>query len=188
MLNHQVFSNIRRLYLHMVASITPIFPYIEVLKWLIDHIDGNKCLINDENHGCLGVFLPKKVQKYYKLRDPEQWINTEFVVKFYEVHDTSRLMASWWKEENKFTNQSNGWYGTINLRDPYICLMALISQLYGENEIQLGRNNLKIIEHLCTTGSNTEGRRGTNFLHGLIPSCCHVCKECLRRHESKLAG
>jgi len=56
----------------------------------------------------------------------------EFVVKFYEFHDTSRLMASWWKEENKFTNQRNGWYGTINIREPYIYLMALIYQLYEE--------------------------------------------------------
>jgi hypothetical protein len=41
-------------------------------------------------------------------------------------------MASWWKEDNKFTNQSNGRYGKINLRKPYIYLMALICQLYGE--------------------------------------------------------
>jgi hypothetical protein len=42
-------------------------------------------------------------------------------------------MASWWKEDNKFTNRSNGWYGMINLREPYIYLMALIYHLYGEN-------------------------------------------------------
>jgi hypothetical protein len=43
-------------------------------------------------------------------------------------------MASWWKEDKKFTNRSNGWYGNINLRDPYIYLMALIYWLYGEKE------------------------------------------------------
>jgi hypothetical protein len=69
-LNDQVFPNIRRSYLQMVASRTPIFPYIEVLKWLIDDTDTQKCLINDENGGCVGVFLPVEVQKYYKLRDP----------------------------------------------------------------------------------------------------------------------
>jgi hypothetical protein len=41
-------------------------------------------------------------------------------------------MASWWKEDKKFKNRSNGWYGTIKLRDPYIYLMALIYRLYGE--------------------------------------------------------
>ena len=56
------------------------------------------------------------------------------MVKFYEFHDTSQLMISWWKEDKKFTNQSNGWYGTTNLREPYIYLMALIYRLYGEKD------------------------------------------------------
>jgi len=43
-------------------------------------------------------------------------------------------MVSWWKEDKKFTNQSNGWYGTTNLRETYIYLMALIYRLYGEKD------------------------------------------------------
>jgi hypothetical protein len=53
-LDDEVFPNIQMSYLHMVARKTPIFPYIEVLKWLIDHTDTHKCLINDENGGCVG--------------------------------------------------------------------------------------------------------------------------------------
>jgi hypothetical protein len=60
----------------MVARIAPIFPCIEVLKWLIDHTDTQKCLINDDNGGCVEVFLLVEVQKYYKLRDPEEQLNT----------------------------------------------------------------------------------------------------------------
>jgi hypothetical protein len=56
------------------------------------------------------------------------------MVKFYEFHDTRRLMASWWKEDKKFTNRNNDWYGTINLIESYIYLMALICQLYGEKD------------------------------------------------------
>ena len=66
-----------------------------------------KFLINDENGICVKVFLPIEVQKYYKLRDPEERLNIDFVVKFYEFHDTNRLMASWWKEDKKFTNRGN---------------------------------------------------------------------------------
>jgi hypothetical protein len=94
-LKDEVFMNIRWLYLHMVAIRTPIFPCIELLKWLIDQNDTQKCLINDENGGCVGVFLPVEVQKYYKIRDPEEWINIDFVMKFYKFHNTSRVMASW---------------------------------------------------------------------------------------------
>jgi hypothetical protein len=88
-LDDEVFLNIRRSYLHMVASRTPVFPCIELLKWLIDHTDTQKCLINDDNGECVGVFLPVEVQKYYKLRDPEERLNTDFIVKLYECHDTS---------------------------------------------------------------------------------------------------
>jgi hypothetical protein len=56
----------------MVARRSPVFTYIEVLKWLIDHTNGNKFLINDENGGCVRLFLPIKVQKYYKIMDLEE--------------------------------------------------------------------------------------------------------------------
>jgi hypothetical protein len=80
----------------MVASRTLVFPYIEILKWLIDHADTQFFFINDDNGKCVGVFLPVEVEKYYKLRDLEERLNTNFIMKFYKFHNTSRLMASWW--------------------------------------------------------------------------------------------
>jgi hypothetical protein len=118
----------------MVASRTPIFPYIELLKLLIDHTETQKCFINDDNGGCVRCFLLVEVQKYYKLRDHEERLNTYFVVKFYEHHNTNQVMASWWREDKKYTNQINGWYRMTNLRDPYIYLMALIYRFYGEKD------------------------------------------------------
>ena len=92
-LDDEVFINSHKAYLHMVASRTPIFPCIEILKWLIDHIDAQKCVINDGNGQIIGVFLPVEVQKYYKLRDPYECLNKDFVVNFYHKHDTSKIMA-----------------------------------------------------------------------------------------------
>jgi hypothetical protein len=43
-------------------------------------------------------------------------------------------MASWWREDKKYTNHSTSWYQTTNLREPYIYLMALICRLYGEKD------------------------------------------------------
>jgi hypothetical protein len=39
-LDDDVLPNIRRAYLHMVASLSPVFPCIELLKWLIHHADA----------------------------------------------------------------------------------------------------------------------------------------------------
>jgi hypothetical protein len=48
----------------MVANRTPVLPCIEVLKWIIDLTYGKKYLFNDENGGCVRVFLLTEVQKY----------------------------------------------------------------------------------------------------------------------------
>jgi hypothetical protein len=134
MLDDQVFSNITRSYLHRVACRTLVFPCIKTLGWKIDHVDIVKCTINNAEGECISVFLPVEVQKYYKLRYPKQRLNIDFMVKFYEYHDTIRILASWWKEDKKFTNKTIGWYNTVNIREPYMYLMALIYRLYGEKD------------------------------------------------------
>jgi hypothetical protein len=135
--DNEVFPNIWWSYLHMVASRTLVFPCVEILKWLIDHTDTQKCLINDDNGGCVGVFLPVEIQKYCNLRDPEDQLNTDFVIKLYEHHDNRQVMASWWREDKKYTNRIIDWYQKANLREPYIYPMAVIYRLYGEKECSI---------------------------------------------------
>ena len=156
----------------MVSCRTLVLPCIETLSWIIDHTNAQKCLINDENGGCVRFFLPIEVQKYYKLRDPEERLNTNFVVKFYEFHDTSRLMASWWKEDTKFKNWRNDWYGTMNLREPYVYLMALICRLYGEkNCVKFSEAcmplayTMVILESSFNWGEIISNQLRTNVLH-----------------------
>jgi hypothetical protein len=133
-LNDEVLPNIRRAYLHMVASRSPVFPCIELLKWIIDHVDAKKCLINADNDECVEAFLPLEVQSYYKLKDSELKMSIDFVLSFYVSHDTSKIMSSWWREDKKFMNQTIGWYLMANLREPYIYLMALLCRLHGEKD------------------------------------------------------
>jgi hypothetical protein len=73
---------IRRDYIHMMESQTPVFPCIELLKWLIDHTNAHKCLINDDNGGCVRVFFPSEVQSYYKLRESKEKLSTDFIFSF----------------------------------------------------------------------------------------------------------
>jgi hypothetical protein len=118
----------------MVACQTPVFPCIKILGWIIDHTYTMKFIVNNEEGECVGFFLPVEVQKYYKLRDLEERLNTEFVVKFYEFYDTSMLLASWWKEDKKFTNRRSNWYNMVKGTEPYMYLLALICRLYGEKD------------------------------------------------------
>jgi hypothetical protein len=184
-----------------------VFPCIELLKWLIDHTDAQKCLINDDNDECVGVFLPSEVQSYYKLREPEENMSTDFVVSFYAAHDTSKIMASWWREDKKFMNRTTGWYPTANLREPYIYLMALLCRLHGEKDcslvfrgldasslygghfrhkLQLGCHHLQTAEYLYMTSPDTERGRNPLLLHGLVSVGHHLCQECFFWNELKL--
>jgi len=72
-----------------------------------------------------------EVNKYYKLREMKVRINTDFVVTVYEKHYTSKLLASWWKEDRKLIKRTTRWYGTTNMRETYMYLMALIFRLCG---------------------------------------------------------
>jgi hypothetical protein len=118
----------------MVASRTPVLLCIEDLKCIINHMDVDKCLINDVQGKCVGVFMLVEVNKYYKLKEPEVKLNVDFVDKFYERHNANKLLASWWKEDKKIVNRTTRWYSTINLIEAYMYLMALICRLYGDKD------------------------------------------------------
>jgi hypothetical protein len=162
-LDNEVFVNIRKAYLHMVARRTPVFPFIELLKWLIDHTDAQKCVINDDNGQIVRVFLPVEVQNYYKLRELDEGLNKDFVVKFYQKHDTRKIMGSWWKKDKKLTNRNSGWYPTANLRQPYIYLMALLCRLHGEKDFSRFSESWMPLAY-------TVAISGTNFNWGAIMS------------------
>jgi hypothetical protein len=93
----------------MEASMTPVFPCTELLKWLIDDTDMKIFLINDDNDECVGVFLPVEVKNYYKIKESKERLNMDFVVIFYERNDTNKEMVSWWREDKKCTNRTSGW-------------------------------------------------------------------------------
>jgi hypothetical protein len=39
-LNDEVLPNIRKAYLHMVSRWSPVFPCIEIMRWIIDYVDA----------------------------------------------------------------------------------------------------------------------------------------------------
>jgi hypothetical protein len=107
---------------------------VENLEWIIHHAEAEKLLLNKKYGECINIFLPIEVGSYYKLKDVEVRLNKYFVVAFYQCHNTSLLLTSWWREDKKFVNRASVWYNTVNLLEPYIFLMALFCCLYGEND------------------------------------------------------
>jgi len=116
----------------MVASRTPIIPCVETLEWIIHHKNVENCLINNRDGECISIFMPIEVNTYSKIKDVEVMLKNYFVIEFYEHHKTIQLLASQWREDKKFMNRASGWYNIVNLREPYMFLMAMIYWLYKE--------------------------------------------------------
>jgi hypothetical protein len=115
-MDHRVFPNVHFSRLHMVVVRAHVFPCIEVLAWIIIHDDNKNCIINDEQRQCVGTFLPLEISNCYKLPEPKVLLNKDYVTTFHHQHDVVKIMASWWKEDNKFFNWfAGGWYTMTSL-------------------------------------------------------------------------
>jgi hypothetical protein len=63
---------------------------------------------------------------------PEVMLVTHFMNDFYEKNDVENTLARWWREDKRFFHKNTIWYAIINLREPYMYIMALLCRLYGE--------------------------------------------------------
>jgi hypothetical protein len=129
-----MFLYIRRSRLHSIASRAPFMPCVELIEWVISHTDAQNCRIINDKGECIGYFLPRDVNKYYKLLEPEESLNKDFVISFYEKYDTSKILGNWWKEDKNLLNRSIGRYVITGLREPYMYAMVLLCRLYGEKD------------------------------------------------------
>jgi hypothetical protein len=51
-------------------------------------------------------FFSNRIPEVLQAQGPRGAVEHRLHGEFYEFHDTNRLMASWWKEDKKFTNQA----------------------------------------------------------------------------------
>jgi hypothetical protein len=79
-------------------------PSVELVEWVIIHIDAQNYRIINEKGECIGSFLPQDVSTYYKFPAPDESLTKDFLISFYEKYDTSRILGNWWKEDNFFVN------------------------------------------------------------------------------------
>jgi len=83
-LDDQVFHNSKNSSLYLVSARTPFLPCVDLLEWIIHHVNAKKCLLNNEDGECIGVFLLTKVRIYYKLKEAQVGLKKYFMVALYE--------------------------------------------------------------------------------------------------------
>jgi len=61
-----VYSNIRRSYLHNVVSKIIFLPCVEMVKWIIDHVNlENKTIVHEQGK-CMSSSITKTLEMCYK--------------------------------------------------------------------------------------------------------------------------
>ena len=128
-----LFSPIQEI-LHNVATRTPTLPCSDVIQWRIQQTKADTRTIHDDVGNCIGSFQSIELERYYKFYQPEILLTREFVEQFHVRNDT-KVLASWWIEQKRFTTtqpRNDRIYPTTHLRIPYLYAMAVMCRLYGQ--------------------------------------------------------
>lgn len=100
-----MYINVHRSRLHRVACIYPTFPCVDVISWIVSHIDVKTMTLSSTNGRRLATLLAADYRHMYHLPKPE--VHTDsllYATKNYVV--TRDVVKSWVKEPSKFPKDS----------------------------------------------------------------------------------
>jgi hypothetical protein len=65
--------------LHKIVTRPTIFPYYDMVRWIISHIDISTCTVVNSSHQVVGSFRPEDVNNMYKLSPPTVRLDDNFI-------------------------------------------------------------------------------------------------------------
>jgi hypothetical protein len=127
--------------MHKVAARPRMFPYYDMVRWALDHVDIPTRTIVNEQRVTIGTFRPKQLQAMYKLPTVSYFVyNAEFLENFKQKEcvqydkSMSGLIKDWGSHPTKFRVNSNGVY-TISSLEPQFKYVALMTcRLYQRED------------------------------------------------------
>lgn len=146
--SHLQFKDIACSFLHRIVARATLLPYTNMIRWVLDKsmiIDRQLRTYKDE---ILGYFRPEYLKIMYKLLDPQDTYNSQFVAKFAKKNqDPFKEIQGWRKLEKNFKYEKTGMYSITSLANHYIFAVAMLCILYGlSNNTKSSINWLPLIE------------------------------------------
>jgi len=90
---NEIAQNLKKSYIHNDATISPIFPFAKVIRWIIEDTNVNTKNILNEQGKCIGSFAPTDLEAYYKFSKFEIYFINECIKDFIHPHNYHDILA-----------------------------------------------------------------------------------------------
>jgi hypothetical protein len=121
-----------------VATRPRLFPYCDMVKWALDHVDVPTRTIFNAQKVVVGTFRPEHLQAMYKLSPtPNFTYNAEFLEGFKKKEceqfgkSLSDLIKDWCSRPEKFRADTHGIYTIPSLQPQFMYVAMMVCRLYG---------------------------------------------------------
>jgi hypothetical protein len=127
--------------MHKIAARPRIFPYYDMIRWALDHVDIPTRTIFNEQKVAIGTFRPEHLQEMYKLSPtPNLTHNVQFLEGFKKKECEqfgkilSDLIKDWVSHPAKFRADTNGIYSISSLVPQFMYIAMMVCRLYGKED------------------------------------------------------
>jgi hypothetical protein len=127
--------------IHKIEARSRLFPYYDMIKWALDHVDIPTRTIFNEQKVAIGTFRPEHLQAMYKLSPtPSFTHNAKFLEGFKKKECEkfgkilSDLIKDWCSHPAKFRADSNGIYSISSLETQFMYIAMMVCRLYGKED------------------------------------------------------
>lgn len=78
----KAYVNIRRYRIHRITCRFLVMPCVEVIEWIITHMDDSHLVLQSESGGHLTIYHGEDMQTYYKMLKPTEYVNDNFYRRY----------------------------------------------------------------------------------------------------------
>ena len=108
-----------------------ILPYVDTIKWIVDHANPKDQFFNGSAGSQVATFHPDVFTRAYALKPVVQPLNAEFSQPSQTQYNFNKNMKSSMNEPINFSQRDENLYSVSQLREPYSLLVGMRCRLYA---------------------------------------------------------
>ena len=147
-----LYDNVLRSRITKVTTRLEMFPYAEVIGWILPRIDKTWMLMSNAENNGFASFAPAFLLETYSFPEKEISVTTQWVksLKLDYIATTKMMMV----EGKNFRNKQLGEYKTTHLRTPYRLIVLLLNMIYDRADGKFYKFGwIALIYHIAMKGT-----------------------------------
>lgn len=127
-----IWNDVANSFLHRILTHPKIFPYTDMVRCIIDHIDIIDRDFITPKKTIIGSFKAEDLRKMYHLRLSQRKYDTQFIHKLmHENLNPTDLIREWRRDPSKHKLEDTGMYSLAPIVGPFSHVTAMMCHLYG---------------------------------------------------------